>query len=180
MNVKGIIAISGRPGLYKVIAQSKSSVIVESLMDGKRTPAYASEKISTLEDISIFTYEEDVRLTDVFQSMIEKYEGGEGINHKEANNTLASELESILPNYDKERVYPSDVKKIFQWYNLLHKADLLSAEPEGESKDGEAVEAKVVKEEPKKVTTPTKVNKATKPAGAKAVAAVKTGSSRGK
>jgi hypothetical protein len=133
MNVKGIIAISGRPGLFKVIAQSKSSVIVESLIDGKRTPAYASEKISTLEDISIFTYDEDVRLIDVFQSMIAKYDGGEGLNHKEAPAALANELLTILPNYDQERVYPSDIKKIFQWYNLLSKAGLLAAEESTEN-----------------------------------------------
>ena len=73
MNIKGIIAISGRPGLFKVVAQSKNSVIVESMIDKKRFPAYASEKISTLEDISIFTYDEDVKLTDLLKTIFEKY-----------------------------------------------------------------------------------------------------------
>ncbi len=185
MNVRGIIAISGRPGLFKVVAQSKNSVIVESLIDKKRFPAYASEKISTLEDISIFTYEDDVKLTDVFQSIFDKHNGGEGPSHKESLKNLEDALESVLPNYDRERVYPSDVKKIFQWYNLLLNAGLLVVSEEAEvtesteEKKPEAKEVKIKKEDTKKAAV-NATPKAAKPAAAKKATAVKTGVSRGK
>lgn len=183
MNVRGIIAISGRPGLFKVVAQSKNSVIVESLIDKKRFPAYASEKISTLEDISIFTYEDDVKLTDVFKNIFDKHNGGEGPSHKESLKNLEDALESVLPKYDRERVYPSDVKKIFQWYNLLLNAGLMVAEEEtvetSDETKPEVKEVKVKKEDTKK-TAVNAAPKAAKPAAAKKATAVKTGVSRGK
>lgn len=183
MNLKGIIAISGRPGLFKVVAQGKNNVIVESMIDKKRFPAYASEKISTLEDISIFTYDEDVRLTEVLKSIYEKNEGKEAISHKEDMKVLEKELKNHLPNYDQERVYPSDIRKVFQWYNLLQKADLLKPEEtEAPVDEKSSKESKTKKEEAKKKTatvakTP---SKAAKPASVKKAAPVKTGSSRGK
>ena len=183
MNIKGIIAISGRPGLFKVVAQSKNSVIVESMIDKKRFPAYASEKISTLDDISIFTYDDDVRLTEVFKTIFEKYEGGECISHKSDAKELTKTLLEILPNFDQERVYPSDVKKIFQWYNLLHAAGLMSVENEVAQEDTETEkpikEVKAKKEEAKK-TVATAPTKSAKPANVKKAAPVKTGVSRGK
>jgi hypothetical protein len=183
MNLKGIIAISGRPGLFKVVAQGKNNVIVESMIDKKRFPAYASEKISTLEDISIFTYDEDVKLTEVLKSIYEKNEGKEAISHKEDMKVLEKELKNHLPNYDQERVYPSDIRKVFQWYNLLQKADLLKPEEtEQPVEEKSSKESKPKKEEAKKKTatvakTP---SKAAKPASVKKAAPVKTGSSRGK
>ncbi len=183
MNIKGIIAISGRPGLFKVVAQSKNSVIVESMIDKKRFPAYASEKISTLEDISIFTYDDDVKLLDVFKLIFEKYEGGQCISHKSEAKELSKALIEILPNYDQERVYPSDVKKIFQWYNLLHSEGLLTVVEEEttvvEEAEKPVKEAKPKKEETKKAT-PTASTKSVKPANVKKSAPVKTGVSRGK
>ncbi len=122
MNLTGIIAISGKPGLFKVIAQGKSNLIVESLEDGKRIPAYSTDRISALEDISVYTYEEDEVLSNVFESIHKKENGGVAPSHKEDKSTLENYLLEILPNYDQERVYFSDVKKIFQWYNLLHKS----------------------------------------------------------
>ena len=183
MNIKGIIAISGRPGLFKVVAQSKNSVIVESMIDKKRFPAYASEKISTLEDISIFTYDDDVKLMDVFQTIFDKYEGGECISHKADAKELAKTLTEVLPNYDQDRVYPSDVKKIFQWYNLLHTAGLMTAEVENteEVADTEkAVKEVKTKKEDSKKTVATAPTKSAKPANVKKAAPVKTGVSRGK
>ena len=184
MNLKGIIAISGRPGLFKVVTQGKNNVIVESMIDKKRFPAYASEKISTLEDISIFTYEEDVKLTDVLKSIFEKNEGKEAISHKEDIKVLEKELKNHLPNYDQERVYPSDIRKVFQWYNLLQKADLLKpSETEAVVEDDKAAkETKPKKEEPKKksVSAAKTTTKAPKAASVKKAAPVKTGSSRGK
>ncbi|MBM3185742.1 MAG: DUF5606 domain-containing protein [Bacteroidetes bacterium] len=183
MNLKGIIAISGRPGLFKVVAQGKNNVIVESMIDKKRFPAYASEKISTLEDISIFTYDEDVKLTEVLKSICDKNEGKEGVSHKEDLKVLEKELKNHLPNYDQERVYPSDIRKVFQWYNLLQKADLLKPEEmEAPVEEKPSKESKPKKEEPKKKTTVAAVPsaKAAKPASVKKAAPVKTGSSRGK
>ncbi len=183
MNIKGIIAISGRPGLFKVVAQSKNSVIVESMIDKKRFPAYASEKISTLEDISIFTYDDDVKLLDVFKLIFEKYDGGQCISHKSEAKELSKTLIEILPNYDQERVYPSDVKKIFQWYNLLHSEGLMTTEEEKttvvEQSEKPVKEAKPKKEEAKKTNT-TASTKSVKPANVKKSAPVKTGVSRGK
>jgi hypothetical protein len=186
MNLKGIIAISGRPGLFKVVAQGKNNVIVESMIDKKRFPAYASEKISTLEDISIFTYDEDVKLTEVLKSIYDKNEGKEGISHKEDIKVLEKELKNHLPNYDQERVYASDIRKVFQWYNLLQKADLLKPIEEEPVLEEEPTskETKPKKEVTKKTTTSTATKtpsaKAAKPASVKKATPVKTGSSRGK
>ncbi|SFT48908.1 hypothetical protein SAMN05216474_0848 [Lishizhenia tianjinensis] len=124
MNLKGVISISGRPGLFKVVGQGKNNIIVEALNDNKRIPAYATDRISALEDISIYTYEEDVPLKEVYIKFREKVADEQVLSHKESLSKLESFLEEVLPDYDKERVYPSDIKKLFQWYNLLHKAGL--------------------------------------------------------
>ena len=128
MDLSGIISIAGKPGLYKVIAQGKNNVIVESLVNGKRIPAYATDKISALEDISIYTLESDVPLADVFASLIKKFEGKEGLSHKDDVINLQEVLFEVLPDYDEDRVYPSDIKKLFQWYNLLVNAGVLTLE----------------------------------------------------
>lgn len=130
MNLTGIIAISGKPGLYKVLAQGKNNIIVESLEDKKRVPAYASDRISALDDISIYTYDEDKPLREIFTSIYEKEKGKETISHKEDQNKLKAYLIEVLPNFDQERVYASDIKKIFQWYNLLFKAGALILDEE--------------------------------------------------
>ncbi|MDR0802043.1 DUF5606 domain-containing protein [Fluviicola sp.] len=128
MDLTGIIAISGKSGLYKVLAQGKNNIIVESLEDKKRVPAYASDKISALDDISIYTYDEDKPLKEIFISIFEKESGKETISHKEDQGKLKDYLLEILPDFDQERVYASDIKKIFQWYNLLLKAGALVME----------------------------------------------------
>lgn len=142
MNLTGIIAISGKPGLYKVIAQGKNNIIVESLIDNKRFPAYATDKISALEDISIYTYEDDRPLGEVFSAILTKQNGEAAPSHKESLKTLKSFMEEILPDYDQERVYDSDIKKLFQWYNLLHSAKVFEAlEVKKEEKMAEKKEA---------------------------------------
>jgi hypothetical protein len=128
MNLTGIIAISGKPGLFKVVAQGKNNIIVESLEEKKRFPAYASDRISALDDISIYTYDEDKPLKEIYASIYEKEKGGATISHKEDQGKLSGYLLEVLPNYDQERVYPSDIKKLFQWYNILHKAGELKVE----------------------------------------------------
>ncbi len=142
MNLTGIIAISGKPGLYKVLAQGKNNIIVESLEDKKRVPAYASDRISALDDISIYTYDEDKPLKEIFASIFEKENGKETISHKEDQNKLKAYLLEVLPNFDQERVYASDIKKIFQWYNLLLKAGALVAEEETEKAEEAPVKEK--------------------------------------
>lgn len=137
MSLRGIISISGKSGLYKVIAQGKNNVIVESLEDGRRFPAFASNKISALEDISIYTLEEDVMLTEVYKKMFETLKGGEAISHKGEVSEMRDFLLSVLPNYDEEKVNNSDVKKLFQWYNILHSAGLLTTEPVEEASSEE-------------------------------------------
>ncbi len=124
--LKGILAISGHSGLFKMVSNTKNAIIVESLVDKKRMPAYASSKISALEDIAIFTDEGDVPLKDVFKNIMEKENGEKAISHKASSNELKSYMSEILPNYDENRVYVSDMKKIFQWYNLLQEQDMLN------------------------------------------------------
>lgn len=187
MDLQGIISISGRPGLFKIVTQGKSNVIVESLIDKKRFPAFASEKISSIEDISIFTDAEDVKLTDVFATLLMQNDGKEAINHKVEEAVLRKTFEGVLPNYDIDRVYLSDIRKVFQWYNLLLKEGLLKKE-EVTVEDGEKP-AKAEKE-PKKLKADaakkpskpaaSKEPKAAKPAVSKKAPVVKTGSSRGK
>jgi hypothetical protein len=128
--LNGILAVSGQGGLFKMISQAKSSIIVESLHDGKRMPAYASSRISALEDISIFTEDGDVKLVDVFKSIFDKEGGEKAISHKASANELKSYFAEVLPNYDRDRVYVSDIKKVVQWYNLLLENDILKFDGE--------------------------------------------------
>ena len=128
MKLTGIISITGKPGLYKVVAQGKNNLIVESLDTGKKSPAYSTDRISALEDISIYTYSEDIPLKDVYTTIFNKENGGPCISHKESLQKLEAYLEEVLPEYDKDRVYPSDIKKLFQWYNMMQKAGVLELE----------------------------------------------------
>jgi hypothetical protein len=130
MDLKGIVAIGGQSGLFKTISQGKNSLIVESLSTGKRIPAYASSKISALDDIAIFTIEKDVPLKEVFSKIAEKEQFEKCIDHKSDTKLLLSYMEEILPDYDHDRVYLSDLKKLFQWYNILQENNLLKQEPE--------------------------------------------------
>jgi hypothetical protein len=200
MNLTGIIAISGKPGLYKVIAQGKNSIIVESLMDGKRVPAYSTDRISALDDISIYTYDDDAPLRDLLTAIFKKEDGKECPSHKDDLKDLTTYLLGLLPNYDQERVYPSDIKKIFQWYNLLHKSGNLKLEevveeasaekkaPKAKKAAAEETEAAPKKKAaaPKKaVATAAKPKaapsaKSAKPVTAKKTTTTKTSTSRGK
>ena len=150
MQLTGIIAISGKPGLYKVVAQARQGLIVESVVDGRRTSISASQQVSALEDISIFTYEEDVPLKAVYEKCFD-FEGGKvSIDHKSSADDLYARLAEFFPEFDKERVRPNDVKKLFMWYNLLIEKGLLVKE---EAKSEELAEGAV--EENKEVTTET-------------------------
>jgi hypothetical protein len=142
MDISGIISISGQPGLYKVLGKLKNGVIGESLIDKKRIPVYANVKVSALEDISIFSTKEDVPLKDVLQKIYDKEKGGPAPDGKADIEVLKKYLEGVFPEYDKERVYASDIKKIFSWYNmLLEQGFLKKKESKEENKEiSEALE----------------------------------------
>lgn len=144
MNLKDIIAISGEPGLFKFIAQGKNAIIVEHIETKKRISAYSSAKISSLEDISIFTEDEDMPLGKVFDKIFEKESGGPSVDPRSEPAKLKSYFEEVLPEYAKDRVYPSDIKKVVSWYNLLQSKDMLvKDEPvvEEQTKEEEAKES---------------------------------------
>lgn len=149
IDLRGIISISGHGGLFKVISQTKFGLIVEVIADGKRMPAYSSQRISALEDISVFTTGEDMPLAEVFQKIADKEnKGAIAIDAKISNDDLRKKLESYLPEFDKERVYASDIKKLFNWYNLLQSKDLLKELKEEAPEAKEAV-AEETEEKPK-------------------------------
>lgn len=129
MNLEGILAISGKPGLYKMIAQSRGGLIVESLLDGKRLPIAQAGNVSALKDIAIYTNSEEKPLSEVYQVLAEAENYQATLNPKEASaEEMRAKMESILPDYDQERVYASDLKKLFAWYNLLLEQGLISKE----------------------------------------------------
>jgi hypothetical protein len=122
MELKDILAIAGQPGLYKFVAQSMRGVIVESLIDGKRMNAAATSRVSALTEISMFTEGEDIALADVFTNIWNYTEGKQAISHKESPEKIKEEFAKVLPEYDRERVHVSDMKKCFAWYNILVEA----------------------------------------------------------
>jgi hypothetical protein len=126
--LKGILSISGQPGLFKLVTETKNSIIVESLLTGKRIPAYSTSKISTLTDISIFTETGEILLTELF---IRIKNGEKMISPKASTDEIKAFFGEVLPEYDKDRVYVSDMKKILHWYQLLNDQNLL-IEPEEE------------------------------------------------
>ena len=142
--LKEILSISGKPGLYKLISQGKNMFITESLIDQKRIPVYPKDKVVSLGDIAIYTDEEEVPLSQVFRKINEKENGGL-INYDPSikPDELRSYFTEILPEFDKERVYPSDIKKIMAWYNALINAGItqfedVKKEEEEKSEDSES------------------------------------------
>lgn len=133
--LKGILAISGHSGLFKLVSEGKNSIIVESLDTGKRMPVYSTAKVSALEDIAIYTYEGDTPLKEVFKSISEKENGGPAISHKASGPELKAYFEAVLPEYDKDRVYVSDIKKVVLWYNTLQAKDMLDFSDAEENTD---------------------------------------------
>jgi hypothetical protein len=150
MDLSKILAIGGYPGLFKMVSQMKTGIVVESIVDGKRMAAYTTQKILALEDISIYTDADDVPLGEVFGLLFKKTAGKAGPDAKKASIKELSEfLTSVLPNYDKERVYNSDLKKLFVWYNLLAEKGLLK---EKEVKKEEKAEKPAKEKAPAKAT----------------------------
>jgi hypothetical protein len=144
MEFSKIISVTGKPGLFQVVSQSKNAIIVESLLDQKRLAINATQNVSLLENIAIYTYEKEVPLLTVFKAMFEKSEGKEAISHKESGKKLTGYFSEILPDYDDERVYTSNIKKVIQWFNLLVNSGMdfsaieESSETESEANNKEA------------------------------------------
>jgi len=155
MNLESIISITGKPGLFKVLSKIKNGLVVESISDGKKMPVHASDKVSALSDISIYTYEGDIPLVDVYEKMFEKTGGKTTIEHKSKPEELRSYIKEIIEDIDEERVYNSDLKKLFQWFNLLVSNGLLKPEKKEKEKEKTKKEPKAKKEE--------KTDKAAKP-----------------
>ncbi|MEE2700362.1 MAG: DUF5606 domain-containing protein [Bacteroidota bacterium] len=125
MNLEGIIAITGKTGLFKIISQGKSAVIVESLVDKKRMPITARHHANTLEEIGIYTYEGTKPLSDIFDAIATKEDAKQCISHKGSKEELIAYFSDILPEFDEERVYISDIKKVIQWYNTMQTSGLI-------------------------------------------------------
>jgi hypothetical protein len=126
MNLEKILAISGKPGLYVLRVQTRTGFVAESLLDGKKITVNLKSNVSLLSEISIYTYEGEKPLAEIMQKIADKENKGQAISHKEDNVTLAAYFKEILPNYDEERVYPSDIKKILNWYNMLQAKGLVT------------------------------------------------------
>lgn len=121
MGLEKILSISGKPGLYELKAQTRSGFVAESLIDGKKLSVGLKNNVSLLSEIAIYTLEEEVPLKEVFNKIKEKENGGKTqISHKDPKIKLEEYFFEVLPDYDEDRVYASDIKKIIQWYNLLH------------------------------------------------------------
>ena len=133
MNLEGIIAITGKTGLFKVISQGNNAVIVENLADKKRIPITARHQANTLNEIGIYTFEDTKPLSEIFDIIAKKENAKQGISHKADKEELIKYFEEILPNYDVERVYISDIKKVIQWYNAMQVAGLIEL-PQAEKK----------------------------------------------
>ena len=144
MNVEGIIAVTGKPGLFKVVGQTKICVIDVGLEDNKKVAMNSTSKMSALQDIAIYSYTEEIPLVDVLDRIRVKEEGKPTIGHKASAAVLTEFFRGILEDFDEDRVYPSDIKKVISWYNTLQKAGL-AIETVKETEE----EAEVVEEKPK-------------------------------
>lgn len=137
MVLKDILAISGESGLFRFIAQGKNAIIVEHVETGKRSSAFSSAKVSSLEDISVFTENEDLPLGKVFDRIFEMESGGPAIDARSDAEKLREYFGKVVPEYSKDRVYMSDIKKIILWYNLLQQKDMLVREEAETEQDKE-------------------------------------------
>lgn len=147
MEPKDILAISGKPGLYKVLNTTQRAIVVEKLGEGKRTAVPASARVSSFEDISIFTHEEDLPLADVLNTMFDHLNGEKAPESKVPHAEIRAFVTGVIPDLDQERVYHSDLKKLCSWYNALLDLALLpfsaaDSEATGGAEENKATEAK--------------------------------------
>jgi hypothetical protein len=128
MNIEKILAISGKPGLFELKIQTRSGFVAESLIDGKKITVGLRSNVSLLSEISMYTYNEEKPLVEVMRAIAIKENEGPALSHKEDNNKLLSYFKEVLPDYDEERVYASDIKKVLNWYNILQAKGMVSKE----------------------------------------------------
>ena len=168
MDLSRVIAISGKPGLYRLVSQTRNGFIVEDLDKGKKVSIAANYNVSLLDNVAIYGVSQEYPLAEVFFRIYKKENGGEAIDHKSSGAELRAYMEQVLPEYDDSRVYDSDLKKLFQWYNILQSKGLLNidlaaveaaiAAQQAEAENQQAVETaeEVVEEKPKKKAAPKK------------------------
>lgn len=147
MSLEKILSISGKPGLYQLENQTRTGFLAVSLIDGKKISVSARQNVSLLSEIAIYTLTEELPLREVFTKISKKENGGEAINHKVSKDKLEEYFFEVLPDYDEDRVYPSDIKKIVQWYNLLIKNGFSDFSEETDDKSGKTEEDAVASEE---------------------------------
>lgn len=163
MSLEKVLAISGKPGLYALKIQTRTGFVAESLIDGKKITVGLRSNVSLLSEISVYTYDGEVRLSEVFRAIAEKEDNGAAISHKEENAKLESYFREVLPEFDEDRVYASDIKKILNWYNMLQANGLVS-------KDAPAAEATEESPAAEEVAPAAEVKEEKKPAAKKAKA----------
>ncbi|HOR40652.1 MAG: DUF5606 domain-containing protein [Paludibacteraceae bacterium] len=134
--LKNILSVTGKPGLYKLLSGNKKMIIAESLIDGKKSPVHSHEKVISLADIAIYTDTKEVPLREVFATLLEKSEGKESLDSKvSSTDELKKHFATVLPDYDRDRVHNSDIKKIYAWYNLLIKNNITDFSEEKENEE---------------------------------------------
>ena len=167
MNIEKILSISGKPGLYELKIQTRSGFVAQSLLDGKKITVGMSSNVSLLSEISMYTYSEEKPLVEIMRAIAVKENEGQAISHKEDQTKLIAYFKEILPDYDEDRVYASDIKKVLNWYNILQAKGLVSKEEpktEFSAEKAETIKEQVVEEintkkakqeetKPKKTTT---------------------------
>jgi len=138
MTLDKVLSISGRPGLFKLVTQTRNGFIAESLVDNKKLSVNMQHNVSILSEIAIYTLSEELPLKDVFNKIKVKENGKQtAISHKDSRDKLEEYFFEVLPDYDEDRVYASDIKKIIQWYNLLEKHEMLNFDDVEKSSDEE-------------------------------------------
>lgn len=171
MDLTKIITVAGKSGLFRVVAQGRSAIIAESLLDGKRIPVHTSLRVSTLDEIHMFTTGDDVPLKDILTKLHELEKGGDSADPKGDDAALWKKLVQVLPTADRERIYDSDVRKLFAWYAQLLKAGVFTAKEEEKKEEAG--------DKPKDEAKPKKAGAKPKAAGAKKAAAPKPGGGGG-
>ncbi len=158
MKITDILAIAGKPGLYKVLTSGSASIVVESMLDGKRSSVSGTSRVSNLADITMYTMEADVPLCDILNRIHEAQKGIEGPSHKDSAQGIRDFVDGIVPELDHDRVYQSDLKKLVQWYNILTGKDAFPLELP-ESDDQPAEEAQEAPKKKAKKPTAKKITK---------------------
>lgn len=145
MNLEKILAISGKPGLYELKVQTRSGFVAESMIDGKRITVGMRSNVSLLSEISMYTHSEEKPLVEIMRAIAIKENEGPAISHKEDTSKLLEYFKQIVPDYDEDRVYPSDIKKVLNWYNMLQAKGMVSKE-EPQLENADSIKDQVVEE----------------------------------